>query len=225
VQYTIPKALIFDMDGTMVDNMMVHHKAWQEQLAIEGLPLSLAEVIAVCHGKNLEILERLFGNKYTAAQRLAISNAKEAKYRAIFGKTLCALPGLESLLKSAQKRGIAIGMGTAAQYANVDFVLDGLNLRPYFTTIVADIDVLHGKPHPEVFLKVAAQLGVAPSQCLVFEDSPVGAMAAKNAGMPTVILATTHKLEEFSGFENVVHIMKNYENFDLDNFKKQQENA
>lgn len=209
------KAIIFDMDGTMVDNMMIHHHAWQQQLALEGLNFSLDEVIAHCHGKNLEILERLFGEKYNPEQRLAISNAKETIYRNIFASQLKAITGLEEVLRVAQQNNIAIGMGTAAQYANVDFVLDGLQLRSYFQTIVADIDVSRGKPHPEVFLTVASNLQIKPKNCLVFEDSPVGAAAAQNAGMKAIILGTTHQAHEFSSFGNVLKYIQNYQQIDI----------
>jgi beta-phosphoglucomutase len=78
------KALIFDMDGTIIDNMMVHHRAWQKQLAIEGFTFSIEEVIEKCHGKNVEIIERLFGDKYSPEERLQFSNQKEAIYRELY---------------------------------------------------------------------------------------------------------------------------------------------
>ena len=78
------KALIFDMDGTMVDNMMTHHRGWQKTLAAYGLQLTLEEVVATCHGKNVEIIERIFPGKYSLAERERISFEKESGYREIF---------------------------------------------------------------------------------------------------------------------------------------------
>jgi beta-phosphoglucomutase len=210
-----PKALIFDMDGTMVDNMMIHHRAWQQRLAQEGLHFSMAEVIEHCHGKNLEILERLFGDKYTEEQRLVISNEKEAIYREVFRDDIKLIDGLSELLATAFEHEIPLAIGTAAQYDNVNFVLDTLNIRNYFEIIVADVDVKKGKPDPEVFLKVAEKLGISPENCLVFEDSPVGAQAAQNAGMKSIILTTTHKKHEFENYTTLIKCINNYNEIDI----------
>lgn len=212
---TPTKALIFDMDGTMIDNMMVHHRAWQQQLAIEGFSYSLAEIIEHFHGKNLEIIERIFGEKYTAEERLRFSNDKENKYREIYRPDLKLVDGLHELLATAYENDIPMGIGTAAQYANVDMVLDALNIRNYFSAIVADVDVEKGKPDPEVFLTVASKLNVKPEHCLVFEDSPVGAKTAENAGMKAIMITTTHKEHEFSHFKTILKCVPNYTEIDI----------
>ena len=209
------KALIFDMDGTMVDNMMIHHRAWQQRLAQEGLHFTMTEVVEHCHGKNLEILERLFGEKYTEEQRMVISNEKEAVYRDVFRDDLKLINGLHELLATAFEHEIPIGIGTAAQYDNVNFVLDTLNIRNYFDVIVADVDVAKGKPDPEVFLKVAEKLNIDPKNCLVFEDSPVGAKAAENAGMKAIILTTTHKTSEFENYTTLIKCIGDYTEIDI----------
>ncbi len=208
-------ALIFDMDGTMVDNMMTHHRAWQKKLAAIGLHLSLDEVIATCHGKNDEILQRLFGDKYSFEERDQISAEKEAIYREVFLPELKLIEGLPALLEEAKQAGIPMGIGTAARYENVDYVLDNLGIRHYFQSIVCDRDVTLGKPDPSVFFKVADQLGVAYQDCLVFEDSPTGAKTALNAGMKAIILTTTHKEEEFKDFASVLFCTPNYLSLNL----------
>lgn len=208
-------AIIFDMDGTMVDNMMTHHLGWQKTLAIYGLHLSMEEVMATCHGKNLEIIERLFPGKYNLAERQRISEEKESWYRAIFLPELKLLPGLSELLETAKQAGIPMGIGTAAPQANVDWALKHLNIGPYFQSVVHSDHVDKGKPDPEVFLKVADQLGVNATDCLVFEDSPTGAKTAQNAGMKAIILLTTHRKEEFSDNRNVVQFMPDYTEIDL----------
>jgi beta-phosphoglucomutase len=209
------KALIFDMDGTMIDNMMVHHRAWQQQLTIEGYNYSLSEIIKEFHGKNMEIIERIFGDKYTPEQRLRFSNDKETLYREIFRPDLKLIDGLHNLLSTAYEHEIPMGIGTAAQYANVNMVLDQLNIRNYFDVIVADVDVEKGKPNPEVFLKVAEKLGVIPENCLVFEDSPIGAKTAENAGMKAIILTTTHKAAEFETYTTLIKCITNYTEIDI----------
>lgn len=208
-------ALIFDMDGTMVDNMMVHHRAWQQKLAELGLNFTLEEVITHCHGKNEETLERLFGDRFTPKERDRISFEKEAMYRQVFLKDLKLIDGLQSLLDSAYELGIPMGIGTAARPENVDFVLDNLQIRHYFKTVITAADVDKGKPDPSVFFMVADNLGVPYGNCLVFEDSPTGAKTALNAGMKAIILTTTHKKEEFGQFSSVLKCIPDYSHIDI----------
>jgi beta-phosphoglucomutase len=208
-------AIIFDMDGTMVDNMMTHHRGWQKTLAAYGLQLTMDDVMATCHGKNVEIIERLFPGQYSLAERERISFEKESGYREIFLSELKLLPGLAELLETAKAANIPMGIGTAAPSANVDFVLDHLSIRHYFQAVIHAEDVEKGKPDPEVFFKVADKLGVAYSNCLVFEDSPTGARTALNAGMKAIILTTTHPAAEFEGIASVLHCLPDYTGVDI----------
>lgn len=208
-------ALIFDMDGTMVDNMMTHHRGWQKTLAVYGLDLTLEEVIATCHGKNVEIIERLFPGKYSIEERERISFEKESWYRSIFLPDLKLIAGLAELLETAQKNGIPMGIGTAAPKANVDFALDNLGIRHYFQAVIHADDVEKGKPEPEVFFKVADKLGVPYANCLVFEDSPTGAKTALNAGMKAIILTTTHRAEEFAEIPSVLRCVSDFTGIDI----------
>jgi HAD superfamily hydrolase (TIGR01509 family) len=209
------QALIFDMDGTMVDNMMTHHRGWQKTLKQYGLDFSLEEVMSQCHGKNVEIIERLFPGKYTVDERERISFEKESGYRGIFLPELKLVNGLPEILEMARKSGIPMGIGTAAPKANVDFVLDNLDIRHYFQAIVHAEDVDKGKPDPGVFFKVADLLGIAYGDCLVFEDSPTGAKTAFNAGMKAIILTTTHQEYEFEGIASVIRCVPDYTHINL----------
>lgn len=204
------QGFIFDMDGTMVDNMMIHHRAWQRKLAENGLDLTLEEVKASIHGINEEIIERLFGDRFTPEDRRRIAWEKEAAYRDIFLPELKLIDGLGAFLREAHAAGIPMGIGTAAPRENVDFVLDNLGLRPLFQAVFDAKMVSKGKPDPEVFLKVAGQMALKPENCLVFEDSPTGAEASYRAGMAAVIVASTHKPEEFARFDNVVRIIADF---------------
>lgn len=205
------RTFIFDMDGTMVDNMMVHHRAWQRKLAALGLHLTLEEVRQSIHGINEEILERLFGDRFSPEERRRIAWEKEAEYRDIFLPELKLVPGLDTFLQSAHQAGILMGIGTAAPRENVQFVLDHLHLRPLFGSVIDASQVTKGKPDPEVFLRVATELGAEPADCIVFEDSPTGAEAARRAGMKAVIITTTHTAGEFAHFEHVVRVISDFE--------------
>ncbi|MDX1942688.1 MAG: HAD-IA family hydrolase [Saprospiraceae bacterium] len=204
------QGFIFDMDGTMVDNMMVHHRAWQRKLAELGLEMNLEEVRQSIHGINEEILERLFGERFSLEERKRISSEKEAAYREIFLPELKLLDGLSDFLQSAFEKGIVMGVGTAAPIENVDFVLDHLNIRHYFKAVIHAGLVSKGKPDPEVWKKVAEGMDLNLEHCLVFEDSPTGTEAARRAGCPTYVVTTTHMQEEFAQFPNIVGFLEDF---------------
>jgi len=194
----------------MIDNMGVHNECWQETLRTYGLPLSLEEVKATCHGKNQDIIDRLFEGKFSAEEAKKIADEKEALYRKRFANRITLVEGLEELLKTVQQAGIPMGIGTAAPPENVAFALEHLQIQHYFNAVVDANQVRNGKPAPDVFLKVAELLGVPAERCLVFEDSPTGARAAFHANMKTIILTTTHQPAEFEGIETVLGFIPNY---------------
>lgn len=204
------KGILFDMDGTMVDNMMVHHRAWKNKLAKMGLILSLDEVKEKVHGINEEILERLFGDRFTPEQRKQISYEKEAEYRRIFLTEIKPLPGLMPFLNALYAAEVPMAITTAAPPENVDFVLEHLPIKKYFQSIWHSKSVTKGKPHPEIYLKASESLSLAPENCLVFEDSPTGVEAAQKAGCPTVVVLTTHSQEEFERFTNVIQYISDF---------------
>ncbi|MBC6610160.1 HAD family phosphatase [Hymenobacter sp. BT507] len=206
------KAFIFDLNGTMIHDMEYHTKAWQHIFNHElGGNFTWEEVKPQMYGKNGEVLERMFGpDRFTAEEIEQLSVAKEQRYQDEFRPYLQLLPGLAEFLERAYQQGIPVAIGSAAIPFNIDFVLDTLDIRRYFRAIVSADDVTLSKPHPETFLKAAAQLGVAPADCLVFEDVPKGAEAAQNAGMNTVILTTTHQPHEFAHLPNVLHFAEDF---------------
>lgn len=210
------KGFIFDMDGTMVDNMMVHHRAWQRKLKEMELELTLEEVRQQIHGINEEILERLFGDRYSVEERRRISQEKEAAYRAIFLPELQLVNGLAQFLQAAYDAHIIMGIATAAPLENVDFVLDNLPIRHYFKAVTHAGMVSKGKPDPEVLEKAAAGMGIPLEHCIVFEDTPTGAETARRAGCPAYIITTTHQAEEFSHFPNIIGFLKDFTEIGLD---------
>jgi beta-phosphoglucomutase len=209
---TIPKALIFDLNGTMINDMEFHTKAWQQLFNNDlGANLSWADVKKEMYGKNQEVLVRVFGpNRFTQAEMDELSIEKERRYQKEFFPHLALLPGLKELLDEAYEKNIPMAIGSAAIPFNINFVLDNLNLQHYFKAIVSADDVRLSKPHPETFLNVASLLQVNPTDCLVFEDTPKGVETAMNAGMKCVVLTTTHEAGEFSYLDNVVHYAPDY---------------
>ena len=120
------------------------------------------------------------------------------------------IEGLRDFLHDAHDKGIKMAIGSAAIMFNIDFVLDGLDIRRYIDAIVSADDVDNSKPHPETFIKCAEALSVQPSDCVIFEDAPKGAEAALNAGMDCIVITTLHEPEEFAAYKNVIGFIKNY---------------
>lgn len=209
---TKPQALIFDMNGTMINDMDYHTKAWQRIFNEElGGNFGWDEVKSHMYGKNAEVLERVFGpQKFTDTEKDELSLAKEKRYQQEYLPQLALLPGLHEFLERAHQLHIPMAVASAAIPFNIDFVLDNLNIRHYFKAIVSADDVLLSKPHPETFLKAAQLLSVDPVNCMVFEDVPKGAEAALNAGMPAVVLTTTHRADEFAHLEHIVHFSNDF---------------
>lgn len=193
-------ALLFDLDGTLIDNMMVHHRAWQRKLKELGLDYSLERVKEEIHGVNLEILERLFGDRFSLEERKQIAWDKEAAYRDIFADEFTAniVPGALEFIRQAHEAGIPMAIGTAGPKENAEFVVERLGIGPLMGHIVHSGMVSKGKPDPEVFRQGAEVLGVPLNECIIFEDSVTGAQAANNAEAAVVVLTTTHTEDEFT---------------------------
>jgi beta-phosphoglucomutase len=206
------KAFIFDLNGTMIDDMHYHAQAWYDILNNElKAGLSWDEVKVQMYGKNSELLERIFGkNHFSHEQMKQLSLEKERRYQKEFLPKLSLIKGLPQFLKEASQQNIPMAIGSAAIPFNIDFVLDNLKIREYFKAIVSADDVTESKPNPETFMKCAQILNVEPEACIVFEDAPKGVEAALNAGMESVVLTTMHHAEDFSSYKNVISFINDY---------------
>lgn len=190
--------------------MDFHIRAWHKILTELGAELSIEEVKKECYGKNDELLERIFPGRFSAKEMELMSYAKEEEYQHAFRPLLKLIKGLDAFLDKAKQQNIPMAIGSAAIRFNIDFVLDGLSLRDYFTAIVSAEDVLLSKPDPETYIKCADELGVAYKNCVVFEDAPKGVEAAQNAGMQCMVITTMHTKEEFSQYTNIVYFVDDY---------------
>jgi beta-phosphoglucomutase len=208
------RALIFDMDGTIVDNMRYHEAAWGRLLAEHGLPFDADEFFRRTAGMaSSEILAPLFPEA-DAARIDALGHDEELYYREAYGPHVTPLPGLLPLIARATSHGVPIAVASAAPPGNIDLVLDTLELRPFLRTIVAPSQGYRGKPHPDLFLAAAERMGVAAGDCIVFEDAPNGVEAARRAGMRAVALLTMIEADSFARFDNLVASAKDFTAFD-----------
>jgi beta-phosphoglucomutase len=214
-----PKSFLFDLNGTMINDMNFHAVAWHSVLTEDlGSTIAFDDVKKEMYGKNEELLARIFGaGHFSEEQLLKISMDKENRYQSAFLPHLKLIDGLNQFLQKGKEAGISMAIGSAAIPFNIDFVLDGLDIRPYFDAIVSANDVKISKPHAETFLNAALALGTAPADCLVFEDVPKGVESARNAGMKCIVITTTHEVEEFDHFDNVLGFVTDYNDPILNN--------
>ena len=204
------KGFLFDLNGTMVDDMPYHIEAWHKKIIELGGNLTLEEMKYQCYGKNDELLERVFPCKYSMEEKIKLGNEKEAIYRIEFKPSLKLIDGLNEFLKQAAAKNIKMAIGSAAINENIDFVIDNMNIRHHFEAIVSANNVSMSKPHPETFLKCAAQLNLHPTDCVVFEDTPKGVECALNAGMKVIVILGAHTANEFTHYPNVINCISNY---------------
>jgi len=198
------KSFLFDLNGTMIDDMNYHIEAWYNILKSLGSDITLEKTKHECYGKNHELLERVFPGRFSLEEKDKMSFEKEKAYQKAFKPRLKLISGLDDFLEEWRAKGIKMAVGSAAITFNIDFVLDGTNIRHYFDAVVSADDVSTSKPNPETFLKCAEKLHVAPSECIVFEDTPKGVEAALNAGMKAFVITTLHQPFEFDNYSNVL---------------------
>ncbi|WP_066254931.1 HAD family hydrolase [Hydrogenophaga flava] len=191
-------ALIFDMDGTMIDSMPWHQKSWVAFCERRGLDIDVADLMRRTTGRTgIECMVELFGG-LPHEQAQAYVDEKEGIYRELFAPVFAEIAGFKAFLGLAQSRGLAVGVGTAGDRHNQAFAYRHLALGQTLPTVGGD-EGLPGKPEPAIFLEVARRLGVAPEHCIVFEDAPLGIEAARRAGMRAVGICSSHAADELDG--------------------------
>jgi len=186
-------AMVLDMDGVIVDSNPLHTAAWRQYNRRFGVDAGETLADRMYGRRNDEIVWDFFGTALSAAEAAAHGAAKEALYREMLAPVLekRLVPGVRDLLR--RHAGMPVGLATNAEPPNVDFILDRAGLRPYFRIVIDGHQVAHAKPHPEIYLRAAERLSVAPRNCIVFEDSYSGVEAARAAGTRIVGVRTTHQ--------------------------------
>ena len=182
-----PRAVLWDLDGTLVDSRAYHWRSWQDALAAEGVRVSEARFRATFGQRNDLILREWLGAGASPERIARIGAAKEADYRRLVAEGgLAPLPGAAAWLERLGAAGWRQAVASSAPRLNVAVVVRALALGRHFGALVAAEDVRHGKPAPEVFLAAAGRLGVKPRRCVVVEDAAAGVEAARRAGMRSV---------------------------------------
>ncbi|MBU3665914.1 MAG: HAD family phosphatase [Chthoniobacterales bacterium] len=198
------RAVIFDWDGVVVDSSSHHERSWEILAAKRALPLPPGHFKRGFGKKNNVIIPDL-GWATDPAEVDALAREKEEIYRALVREHgIHPLPGVRELLVSLEAEKIPCAIGSSTERANLDLLLDLMDLRRFFRVIVSGEDVTHGKPDPSIFLLAAKRLGVPPTDCVVIEDALVGLEAANRAGMPVLAVATTEPLSSLKEADKAV---------------------
>jgi beta-phosphoglucomutase family hydrolase len=206
------QAVIFDMDGTMVNNMTYHRKAWFEFCQEHKILLTAKDYKGKYTGsKNDEILQDMFKGRLTEEEIEKYSQEKEQKYRVLYTNNVREVAGLSDLINKLKTKQIKVAIATTAPRKNREFVLESLGLSQKFDLVVGDEGLKHGKPDPEIYLNTARLLNAKPSKCLVFEDSPRGVESAKKAGMKVVGVLTTRSAKDLNQADLLIKDFTNVE--------------
>lgn len=192
-----PAAIIFDLDGTLVDNNAYHIEAWKAFYEKKGFDFSMDVYKNKINGRiNNDIFRIIMGDHITQAEIDAYGAEKEALYRELYAAHIVPINGLIDFLKAAQESKIPMGIATSGIVPNIEFMFRNIPIRDYFGAVIDVEMITKGKPDPEIFLKAAAALNINPQHCIAFEDSLAGIRSAKAAGMYVVGLSTTHTKED-----------------------------
>ncbi len=193
------RGLIFDMDGTMIDSMPYHARSWETFCNRHGLNMPMAEVLRRTTGRTGTEAVRVLLGEMSDARAKELVHQKEQDYRNLFAPVFREVAGFGRFLQAALEQGLAFGVATAGDQANIAFALGHLALKTPPQAIVGGDEGLRGKPEPDLFLEAARRLGLPPEDCIVFEDAPFGIEGARRAGMRAVAICTSHTASELNG--------------------------
>ena len=211
-------AIIFDMDGTMIDSMPWHAKAWVEFTRRRGMVIDVPDLMVRTTGRNgTECIRELLGREVSQDEADALTREKEDIYQALFAPQFAEVAGFRNFAAQVRQRGVQVAVGTAGDAHNVQFALQHLALEHVPPVIVRGDEGLRGKPHPDIFLEAARRVAATPAHCIVFEDAPFGIEAARRAGMRAVGICTTNTPEELAG-PHVITCVRDYNELLQSNF-------
>lgn len=178
-----PRAVIWDVDGVLLDSAEQHRQAWHRLAAEEGVPFTDADFWATFGMRNADIIPRFYGHDLAPARVQALGDRKEAYYRDSLRTSAVALSGARELVTALHAAGYRQAIGSSAPVENIDLIVNLLRLGPYLDAVVSGERVPRGKPAPDIFLAAADALQMPPARCIVVEDAPAGVAAAHAGGM------------------------------------------
>jgi beta-phosphoglucomutase family hydrolase len=202
------KAVIFDMDGTLVDSTKSDFLAWQRLFLNYNKTLTFQEYLPMLGIKSAEIVRQYLPVKNDEETQIALTQKLVFFHEIISANGIYPVPYADVFLKKIKEDHIPVALATSSRRAKMEMVMEKLNLLIYFDAVVTGGDVKNGKPAPDIFIKTAEKLGVSPRDCIVFEDASNGVKAAKNAFMKCVALSSTQPRESLKEADLIIDTFK-----------------
>jgi beta-phosphoglucomutase len=205
-----PLGVIFDMDGVLVDSYQAHWESWHFMAGELGKGLTEEQFVSTFGRTSREIIAEHWGANALSSHEIAeFDRRKEALYREIVSRSFPAMDGARDLIRELHGAGFRLAVGSSGPPENVALAVARLGAGPYFNALITGKDVTRGKPDPQVYLVAAERLGVAPANCAVIEDAPVGIAAANSAGMASIaLLSTGHTAESVVAARLIVRSLR-----------------
>lgn len=217
-----PEAIIFDLDGTLIDNNSYHIEAWKVFYDKIGKPFSKEEYMQNINGRiNSDIFNYIFNTTLSADEIDLYSTEKEALYRELYQPHIKPINGLIDFLEELEKEKIPKAIATSGLTPNINFMFEHVPIKKYYADVIDASQISKGKPHPEIFLKAAAAVKANPENCVAFEDSVAGIRSAKAAGMKVIALTTTHTAQDVKEADLII---KDYTEISLTKLRELQSN-
>jgi len=200
------QGVVFDMNGVIIDDERIHQQSWRYFCRKYGFKLTEDEFKNKVFGRTeADTLAYLFKSKLSDNQVSQYSNERISTIIQVVKDTVKIATGLKQFLQELHDQSIPLAIATSSRKPYTDFIIDFLEIRPFFKSIITAEDIKKGKPDPEIYLLAAHRLSVSPKNCLAFEDSLSGIKSAKRAGMKVIGIATTHRPEELTSANMVIN--------------------
>ncbi len=202
------RAVIWDMDGVIVDTAPYHFKAWQDVFQRRGVKFTEADFRHTFGQRNDNIIRHTLGKQISQSEMDVISRVKEQTFRKSVRQNIKPLPGALKLMKSLGEHGFKVALASSAPVENIRLLTRSLGINNCFQAVVSGRDVIEGKPSPQGFLLAAQKLGVAPKRCIVIEDAVAGVAACKRAGTHCIAVTNTHPRESLTEADLIVDTLE-----------------
>jgi beta-phosphoglucomutase family hydrolase len=202
------RAVLWDLDGTIVDSTFYHKLAWQETFAKRGLDFTEGNHEFTIGRRNEEIIRKYIGPNMTRGELNVIAEQKEETFRAYIKDGIRALPRVVALIKSLAAAKFKLAIVSSATKENIQLITETLFIKSFFSSFITGNDVIEGKPNPQGFLLAAKKLGVQPENCIVIEDAVAGVKAAKRAGMFCIAVTNTCSRDNLAEADIVVNSLE-----------------
>ena len=198
------RAVIWDMDGVLVDTTEAHFRTWVTSLAEWEIPLDRDQFSGLFGMNNRDTLTALLGRPPEPEELATIAGRKEYLFRLDADRLVHPMPGAFGLLRALEAAGWSQALASSAPQANIDLLIDKFGIRDRFRAVLSGAELPAGKPDPALFISAAQALGLPPEACVVVEDAPAGVEAARRAGMHCIAVATTHRRQALTGADLIL---------------------